>query len=474
MNTKDNDGYSDFSYVANNRDTVKLMLQSIGLNKLEELFADIPPHLTITKKPSASLPEKHTELEVTRRMTELSRKNFDSTITDSFIGSGVYDHYSPAGVSEIMGRAEFRTAYTPYAPELSQGLLTTLFEYQSMICELTGLEIANTSMYDWSTALAEAALMAMRIGNKKNPVILVAETIHSDRLATLQTFAKPQGLKIELIQYSPSGQLNLDDLKKKLTDSVIGLYIENPNLFGLLEMNLQEIGNNVHEKGALLIVGIDPISLGVLEAPGNLGADICVGEAHHLGSPSNFGGPAIGILTSRNTKNNIRNMPGRIIGYTRTKDDTKDAYIMTLQTREQHIRREKATSNICTNESLYSVGAATYLALMGPKGLEDLGKELLGRIDYIREKITSANTKVKVHFNGNYFKEILISLPKGSYNNLQKRLQNKKILIGPNISEKRFQNLQSDAFILSISEKHTKKQLDTIIEELISFGKEVA
>ena len=237
---------------------------------------------------------------------------------------------------------------------------------------------------------------------------------------------------------------------------------------------MQELASIVHQYNALLIVGTDPISLGILEAPGNLGADICVGEAHHLGSPANFGGPALGILTSRNTKNNVRNMPGRIIGFTRTKNDQKDAYVMTLQTREQHIRRERATSNICTNESLFSVGAATYLALMGPKGLEDLGKEILGRSNYLITKLSQANTRVQVQFPKNYFKEFLITLPKGTYTKLQQRLLEKDILIGPNIAEKRFPTLNSDAFVLSLTEKHTKEQLDKLVDELIAFDKELA
>lgn len=464
--------FTDFSYIANNRDTIKEMLASLGLTSLEQLFADIPSHLIIKEKPSPNLPRKHTELEVERRLIQLSKKNLDSTRADSFIGSGVYDHYTPAGVAEIMGRAEFRTAYTPYAPELSQGLLTTLYEYQSMICELTGLDIANTSMYDWATALAESALMAMRITKRKNPVILVAETIHEDRLATLQTFAKSQHLTVKTIKFSSSGEVDVDAVQQAMNESVIALYIESPNLFGLLETKIQELADLVHQHDALFIVGTDPIALGILEAPGNLGADICVGEAHHLGSPSNFGGPGIGILTSRNTKNNVRNMPGRIIGFTRTKDDTKDAYVMTLQTREQHIRRERATSNICTNESLYSVAAATYLALMGPKGLEDLGRELVGRTAYVLSKLREANTKLKVHFEGLYFKEVLLTMPLGSYDKLQQRLLSKQILIGPNVCKKQFPSLQVDGFVLSLTEKHTKEQLQRLVDELLAFAKE--
>ncbi len=467
------ENYSDFSYIANNKESIKTMLDSLGLSNLEQLFADVPTHLIISSKPSNLLPNKHTELEVERRLVQLSKKNLDSTVADSFIGSGIYDHYNPAGVAEIMGRAEFKTAYTPYAPELSQGLLTTLYEYQSMICELTGLEVANTSMYDWATALAEAALMSMRITNKKNPIILVAETIHQDRLATLKTTAKSQHLQVKTIKFSSSGEIDFEEVKQGLNDSVVALYIENPNLFGVLETKIQELADLVHQQNALLIVGIDPISLGVLEGPGNLGADICIGEGSHLGSPSNFGGPTLGIFTSRNTKTNLRNMPGRIIGYTRTKDDSKDAYVMTLQTREQHIRREKATSNICTNESLFSVGAATYLALMGPKGLEDLGLEILGRTAYLIKRINDANSKVKVPFKANYFKEFLVTLPKGTYPKLRQYLLKKQILIGPNIAEKRFDSLRADAFVVSVTEKHTKEQLTKLTDELIAFGKEV-
>ena len=466
--------YSDFSFVANNHDTVKEMLKVLGIVKLEDLFLDIPSHLIVNKKPSSKLPVQHSEIETNKRLTELSRKNIDSSIADIFIGSGVYDHYVPAGVGEIMGRAEFRTAYTPYAPELSQGLLTTLFEYQSMICELTGLDIANTSMYDWATALAEAALMTMRISNKKNPTFLVSETIHTDRYNTLLTFAKPLGLTIKKIAFSNSGEVDLDDLSKNIDGSVVGFYIENPNMFGILETKITAIANLVHENNALFVMGIDPISLGVLEAPGNIGADICVGEAHHLGSPANFGGPAIGILTSKNTKNNIRNMPGRIIGFTRTKDDSRDAYIMTLQTREQHIRREKATSNICTNESLFSVGAATYLSLLGPKGLEDIGYELLGRTKYIKDKIQELNSSIIIPFNALYFKELLITLPIGKYDQLKEKLMKNGILIGPNIGKNQFSKLQADAFIFSISEKHSKQQIDNFIEQLKVFNQEVS
>ena len=321
---------SNFSYVANNESTVAEMLKILNLNSLDDLFKDIPENLLVKSRP-VSVPTPHSELETLRKLTQISRKNVDSTLADTYLGSGIYAHFSPAAVSEIANRAEFKTAYTPYAPELSQGLLTTLYEYQSMICELTGLEIANTSMYDWSTALAESALMCMRVNRKiENPKFLVAEAIHKDRLNTLKTFAKPLNLIIELIPSSNSGLISEKDLREKIDDTVVGVYIENPNFFGLLETNIKKISEIVHETEALFVIGIDPISLGVLESPKNLGADICVGEAHHLGNAPNFGGPALGILTSSHTKQNIRNMPGRIIGYTTTKKGDRDAYIMTF------------------------------------------------------------------------------------------------------------------------------------------------
>lgn len=463
---------SNFSFLANNSSTIEEMLSDLGLKSLNDLFKDVPEHLLLKNIPLDNLPNSHTELETLRKLTILSKKNLDSTTTDMYLGSGIYDHFIPAAVEEIVNRAEFKTAYTPYAPELSQGMLTALYEYQSMICELTGLDIANTSMYDWSTALAEAALMTMRINNKvKDPVFLVSKSIHNERLETLKTYSAPLGLKIVNFSYSIDGKVDIADLRQKLTDNVVGIYIETPNLFGIIETEIEKISEFIAKHKALFVLGIDPISLGILEAPGNLGIDICVGEAHHLGSAPNFGGPSLGILTSKNTKKNIRNMPGRIIGYTKTKDEKRDAYIMTLQTREQHIRREKATSNICTNESLFSIAAAAYLSLMGPKGLEIVGTNLMGKIAYIVEEIQKSKITVKVHFSGPFFKEVLLFIPKGNYIKLRDYLQTKNILIGANISEINKNFKDSDGFIFSVTEKHTKEQLENFINELINFDK---
>ena len=461
---------STFSYLANNKETTEKMLKELGLKSLNDLFLDIPPQLILKQKPSADLPDPHSELETSRRLLFLSQKNLDSASADIFLGSGIYDHFIPASVTEIANRAEFKTAYTPYAPELSQGLLTTLYEYQSMICELTGLEVANTSMYDWSTALAESALMCMRIKNKiKDPVFLVSTAIHPERLATLETYAKPLGLKIVKMPCGETGYLETSELETMITENTIGVYVENPNIFGIIQTDLKQIIDVCHNHEVLSVIGIDPLSLGVLESPGALGADICVGEAHHLGNNPNFGGPGLGVLTSRNTKINIRNMPGRIIGYTTTKDNTRDAYIMTLQTREQHIRREKATSNICTNESLFSVAAVAYLSILGPKGLEAIGLDIMGKIDYFVSNLNSKKLPIKVIADGPFFREALVKVPKQWYSQLKGYLIAQNIVIGPDLMNQIRPEKLFSGFIFSITEKHTKEQIDKFIDHLVKF-----
>lgn len=465
--------FADFAFVSNDQPTVGKMLTEIGddIKTLEDLFRDIPENLRY-RPGNHKMPSPHSELEAYQKLWRLSRKNVCCDSADVFIGGGVYNHYVPSSVMEIANRAEFRTSYTPYAPELSQGLLTTLYEYQSMVAELTGLELTNTSMYDWATALAEAALMTMRVSRKKKPVFLVPSMIHKDRLDTLRTYATPLGLTIQTINYTAEGVLDLADLKEKLTKDVAGVYVENPNFFGLVEQHIREMADLTHAQKALLVVGVDPISLGVLESPGAMGADICVGEAHHLGSPPSFGGPLLGIFTARNTKENVRNMPGRIIGYTRTKDDTRDAYVMTLQTREQHIRREKATSNICSNQALVSVAAATYLALMGPKGLEDLAKQCMGRAAYMSQALRDKNLAITVPFGGPFFKEFLVTLPTGHHPKLKDYLLTRhNIIIGPNIGPQ-FPSLEADAFVVSVTEKHSKEVIDNMLEGIEQFTKE--
>ncbi|OLS28126.1 MAG: putative glycine dehydrogenase (decarboxylating) subunit 1 [Candidatus Heimdallarchaeota archaeon LC_3] len=457
-----------FAFRANSDEVVQSMLKELGLQSLKDLFNDIPPELKIQERPE-EFPKPHSEMEAFRYLFSILSKNKSGAEFLSFLGSGLYDHYVPAVVEEIQNRSEFKTSYTPYAPEMSQGLLTALYEYQSMICELTGLEAANNSTYDWATAIGEAALMCARIKNyKSNPLFLVAQTILPERYETVLTYTEPLGISVEVIPFDPStGQINIKNFKSLLNDNVVGVYIETPNLFGVIEEKIKEIIDITHSLDALAVIGIDPISLAVLEAPGNLNADICVGEGQALGNAPNFGGPLLGIFTSKAEKNFIRNLPGRVIGYTKTKDGSKDAYVMTLQTREQHIRREKATSNICSNEALFSVSATAYLALLGPKGLEELAHHLMGRVGYILDKL--GDSAVPYHSQP-LFKEILLKLPKGSYEDFKNYLLSIKVLIGKNFGSI-FNNGENDVVVISVSEKHSLEDLDKLTDAIKSFLK---
>lgn len=469
---------TQFAFRANSDETINLMLESLGLKSLDELFNDIPSDLLVKSRPSRDFPEPHSELETYQHMIAILSKNKTSSEYLSFLGSGVWDHFVPSAVEEIVNRTEFKTSYTPYAPEMSQGILTALYEYQSMITELTGLRAANTSLYDWATALGEAALMCARVKITKNPqkaptnpIFLTSEAILPDRYETLLTYTEPLNITVKKISVDPqNGLLDLDSLKKNLSNDVVGIYVESPNVFGLIEENLKEISEMIHSIDALAVVGVDLISLGVLEAPGVLGADICVGEGQPLGMPMNFGGPLLGIFTTTDEKEMLRNLPGRIIGYTRTKDDSKDAYIMTLQTREQHIRREKATSNLCTNEALFSLATATYLSLIGPNGLKELGNNLLGRIGYVLNKLTSLPTGFTIPYRNNpHFKEFLLTLPKGEYSKFKEYMLKHEILIGQNIGNSTSILLNKDAIIISVSEKHSMNDLNKLIDAIKAY-----
>jgi glycine dehydrogenase subunit 1 len=458
-----------FAFQANNNETIQKMIEKIGLKTLDDLFNDIPPELKVKNRPER-FPAPHSELETFDHLFSILRKNKGASEFLSFLGSGLYNHYIPAGVEEIQNRAEFKTSYTPYAPEMSQGLLTALFEYQSMITELTGLPAANNGLYDWATAIAEAALMCARIKHTKEPLFLMAETVLLDRYETVKTFTNPLDIEVDTFKFNPkTGQTDILNLKEKLNDNVIGVYIENPNLFGIIEDDLKEIIDLVHEAKALVVVGIDPISLGIIEAPGNLDADICVGEGQPLGNAPNFGGPLLGIFTTKDSRQFLRNLPGRVIGYTKTKDGKKDAYVMTLQTREQHIRREKATSNICSNEALFSVGATVYLALIGPGGLIDLGYHVMGRLGYLFDKLQNIPSGLTIPFiKSPHFKEFLLSMPKGQYSNFKNYMLENEILIGPNVGEY-ITSLESDAVIFSVNEKHSLSDLDHLVKVIQSY-----
>jgi glycine dehydrogenase subunit 1 len=439
------------------------MMQEIGIKNIEELYKDIPEKYRLKRQ--LNLPEALSEFEVKKHVETLLSKNKTCNHMPTFLGAGCWPHHIPAVVKEIVQRSEFLTAYTPYQPEISQGMLQTLFEYQSIICEITGMEAANCSMYDWASALGEAARMATRL-TKRNE-ILIPKIIHPERKATLKAYAEPAEITIKQIAYNnETGQISLEDLENKISDKTAAVYIENPTYLGFIETQAEEISKIAHAQNALFIAGVDPTSLGILKPPGEYGADIVIGEAQPLGNPMNFGGPLLGIFACRDDLNIIRQMPGRIIGITTTIDGGKQGFCMAIQTREQHIRREKATSNICSNEALCAVASAIYMALLGPQGLRELGETIMYKANYainLISKIEGIKTPV---FKSIHFKEFTVNFDKTglTVKEIHKKLLQNEIHGGKDIS-KEFPELGETA-LYCITEIHSKEEIDRLEETL--------
>ncbi|AIF68958.1 glycine dehydrogenase subunit 1 [Palaeococcus pacificus DY20341] len=428
------------------------MLKEIGFSSIDELFSDVPKEVSY----EFNLPKGKSEYEVFLEMNEMLSKNKTALEVPTFLGAGTYFHYVPAHVKYLIERSEFLTAYTPYQAEISQGMLQALFEYQSLIAELVGLEVVNASMYDWGTALGEAALMAARVTKKKK--FVVPKHLSPEKKSVLKTYVDGPGLEIEYVDWNENGQMDLEDLKEK-AQGAAGVYVEMPNFFGLIEEDIAEIGEIAHENKALFVVGVDPTSLGVLDAPGNYGADIVIGEAAHFGNPMNFGGPRAGIFAVRNDRKLIRQMPGRIIGMTKDADG-KRAFVMTLQTREQHIRRAKATSNICSNEALVAVAAAIHIASLGPKGLKRLGEVILKNTAYFKKRISEV---AEIPFNGINFKDVLVKF-EVPYDVIHERLLEKNIHGGYYLKQ-HFPELGESA-LFAVTETTRKEWIDALVEAI--------
>ena len=432
-------------------------MRAIGITKIDQLYEDIPEECLLKKK--LNLPEHGlSEFEVRKHVESLLSKAKTCNQMSMFMGAGCWPHYVPAVVEEIVRRSEFLTAYTPYQPEISQGMLQTLFEYQSMVCELTGVVVANCSMYDWASALGEAARMAARVKGRNE--VLIPEIIHPERASTLKVYTDPAGIKVKTINHEKeTGQLSLEDLKNKISDKTAAVYIENPSYFGFVETGVEEISKETHAKNALFIVGVDPTSLGVMKPPGEYGADIVIGEAQPLGNAMNFGGPMLGLMACRDDMTLIRQMPGRIIGLTTTQDNSRQAFCMTMQTREQHIRREKATSNICTNEALCAVASAVYMALLGPEGFRDLGESIIYKANYAM-KLLSKIPKIKTPvFNAPHFKEFTVNFDETglTVKDVNKRLLERGIQGGKDLS-KEYPELGQTA-LYCVTEIHSQEEI---------------
>ncbi len=365
------------NYCPHTPDDIVQMQSAVGISNIDELFTDIPEKFRLKQIPD--IPAALSELETSAVMTALAGNNKLPRLT--LTGAGAYHHFIPAVVGHITGRAEFYTAYTPYQAEISQGLLQAIYEYQTMIAHLTGTEIANASMYDGASAMAEAAVLCAKMSNRTK--ILVARSVHPEYRQVLRTYCWANGYTIIELPYAPSGQIDLNALQLKLDDQVAAVIVQSPNFFGIIE-DIAPIVETAHAKGALLVAGFtDGTSLGVLNPAGAAGADFVVGEGQSFGNPLNYGGPYLGIFAAR--EKFMRRIPGRLVGATADKNGRR-GFVLTLQTREQHIRREKATSNICSNEALCALAAGVYLAALG-KNLKKLAELNIYKAQYLKQRL---------------------------------------------------------------------------------------
>ena len=439
-------------FIANTEEQRKQMLDDVGLT-MEKLFSDIPAELM---RESFSLPAGLSEQQVRNRLAELADKN--SINLTCFLGGGFYDHFIPAAVYSIISRSEFYTAYTPYQPELSQGTLQAIYEYQSAICRLTEMEAANASIYDGGTAMYEAMMMALRITGRNK--VIIDDSVNPIYRVMIKSYTR--NLKIELEQtHNSNGLANRQQILEGLDDETAAVILQNPNFFGCVD-DFSDIAAAIHEKGALLIVSCYPISLGILKTPGAMGADIVTGEGQSMGMPMSFGGPYLGFMLTRNKY--VRKMPGRIVGETKDKFGRR-SFVLTLQAREQHIRREKATSNICSNEALCALTALVYLSLLGKTGLTETAQLCADKASYAYQRLTSI-PNVEPHFKSKwFFNEFVLDLPCEAADVIAKLIE-KGFAAGFPLS--RYYKDMENSILICVTEKRTKQQIGMLAEELES------
>ena len=436
---------------------VRRMLEKAGAADVDDLFSDVPEKVRLSRK--LRLPEAASEYQV-RRET-LARLAGDVTPPGAlcFLGGGVWPHYVPAAVESITSRQEFYTAYTPYQAEVSQGMLQALFEYQSLMCDLLGMEACNSSLYDWASAAGEAVRMAGRFTGRKKA--LLASNAGARRRDVIRTYTRPMGMVLEPVGFDRSeGTIDLDDLGRRLSDDVACLYIECPNYFGVIEEGIADAASRVHAAGGLVVVGVDPISLSMVKEPGGYGADIAVAEGQPLGIPMNYGGPHLGVFAVKDIKL-ARSMPGRLIGLTSpVSDPRRKAFAMALQAREQHIRREAAMSNVCTNQSLMAVAAASYLSLMGKEGFRDLGETVISNSHFAAKRLSRVKGVRSPHFKGAYFKEFVVSYQKAKADAVHRRMTRKGVLAGYPVA--RDFGLGAEAGLFCVTEVHTRDDIERL------------
>ena len=441
-------------YLPHTSEDIASMLEVIGVKNLDNLFSTVRKDCRRTG--DLDLPEPLSEWELNDLMDALSNSMAVSPEYMVFMGAGSYEHYIPASASYLLGRSEFVTSYTPYQPEMSQGTLQAIYEYQTLAARLLGMEVANASLYDGASSLAEALLMATRITRRKN--IAISNLIHPLYRRVVRTYFEATDNKVVELPYLENGSTDLSPIDKM--DDLAGIAVQSPNFFGCIE-DLKAIGERAHERKALFITSFtEPLSYGLLKSPGRQGADIACGEGQSLGIPRSFGGPALGMFASK--MKYVRNMPGRLVGQT-VDMDGKRGFVLTLATREQHIRRERATSNICTNSSLCALAAAIYMASLGGTGMRELALLNHDKAEYLKNKLLNAGFKTA--FDGPTFNEFVVEFPAG-FEAAYKRLLEKKIVAG--LSMAPFYPELANHYLLCVTETRSREDMDVFVKELKS------
>ncbi|NHC40063.1 aminomethyl-transferring glycine dehydrogenase subunit GcvPA [Bacillus sp. MM2020_1] len=430
----------------------KAMLEAIGVSLIDELFSDIPEKVRF--KGEYNIKAAKSETDLMKELFNMASRNADLKSNVSFLGAGVYDHYMPVIVDHVISRSEFYTAYTPYQPEISQGELQAIFEFQTMICELTGMDVANSSMYDGGTALAEAAMLSA--GHTKRKTIVVSDAVHPEARDVLKTYAKGQNLTVVEVPVK-DGVTDLETLKGLVNEDVAAVIVQYPNFFGRIEP-LKELEEIIHANKSMFVVSSNPLSLGVLTPPGKFGADIVIGDAQPFGIATAFGGPHCGYFAV--TTKLMRKVPGRLVGQT-TDDQDRRGFVLTLQAREQHIRRDKATSNICSNQALNALAASVAMTALGKKGVREIAAANLQKANYAKNAFKEAGFEVV--YDGHSFNEFVVKLTK-PVKEINQMLLQKGIIggydLGRDYSELAYHML------IAVTEQRSKEEIDTLVKEL--------
>jgi glycine dehydrogenase subunit 1 len=451
-------------YLFNTPEDQQAMLAAIGVKSIDELFEMIPPDCRL--KGPLDLPPALTEIELTSHMAELAGRNVSAAQRVCFLGGGSYDHFIPAVVDALASRGEFYTSYTPYQPEASQGNLQAFFEYQSLITRLTGMDVSNASLYDGGTAAVEAVMMSLA-ASKGSHRVVVAESVHPEYRQILQTYLH-NSPHVEIVTVdTPTGAIAPADLEKAVAGGAACVLVQHPNFFGNLEQ-VEALGKIAHAAEATFVVSVDPMSLGLLKRPGSYGADIVVAEGQALGNPMSYGGPYLGIIACRDAF--VRRLPGRIAGQTVDRRGTR-CWVLTLQTREQHIRREKATSNICTNQGLFALRATIYLALMGPQGMRELGELCVQKAHYAAKTLT-AGGRLSLAFQQPTFKEFVVRDSKRDVEGLIAKAADDGIFAGVPLGPW-YPDL-ADCMLVTVTEKRTKQEIDRLAASLSPSNRKAA